>query len=965
MRMELKNALSKEVQFDYWNKKKQIIESQTAIFRHEKDKDKKAIISLYKHDKDISFIADKWKNYTDYLEHVSFVAESNKKIIGHVSIYLIENAITEGEKKLNAWILGPFIVDKEYRNAKEKHDRIKNNYFIGNNLIEFVLKNYCELNEIEKIYIAGTIEDRPFFEHFFYFQEAEKIQAPLWIKPLKVPDDNNNNSIVYKLSHKKIVRLLIYNYLKKKFANMDKEDHPTNKIFSSKEIFSNYYEKLGDNCATDRIIVVIGAGASIEANLLTGDETSDIIQKQIISPDESAIDKLIKEKFDEYFELCKNSEDKSKIKKRISDNLKEFNNKSQAYINESVIEDEINHLTTVFGESPDFESKLQALSKYPAIENKVREILKELMGSRYQPLLSYEILAHLFKQRAIDVIINFNFDELLDQSISDELREDQYIKILSDGDFYDNEEKKFFQKPIYIKPHGTYSHPSTMRFTKNDYFFIPAGIKKAIELSMQENISILFIGFSMKSIEFNSMLKAKILNSLKPKNNDPNNSKIDILECYYLDKVSPDYDTYKTIGLDDKEMREIKQRRSKIPEDGFIAINEYKNGFGYNSVSDFLKYVAKEIRCFFDDNSYGFEISTPKEFIFPSITRHQVVCSLFKDACIDPGEDSDPLGKDSDNNYKESYFYIRCALELLFATASKKGKISLALLNRDRVGSYYRKYIEEYSRKKDHLEPCETLFDIAENLNLEQHSNFYQIDTTIESVEDLAAGFESFIKKIGRKKADNSFYQKVLNNYTKLSVNEKIIKVLSKRYSGPSKEIELYADGVIPLIFQYPAQVYYIRTRLELYNLLYKLIENPEFDRIKIASQNPSWFIKKDNPIYKCLMKLESGKKMDIVIAKNHSDSEEDKSAVTDLEQSPNIEIKTRDWYKHKRFMALFGRNRTANSFDSCAIIYYDQSHHSSYVTPIIAFSDNHTDLSTFEKIFTCYWDKSTPLVSG
>ena len=48
-------------------------------------------------------------------------------------------------------------------------------------------------------------------------------------------------------------------------------------------------------------------------------------------------------------------------------------------------------------------------------------VLCDKCDVRYYPGLAYEILAHLMKHGFIDAIINFNFDEVLDQAIEDEL----------------------------------------------------------------------------------------------------------------------------------------------------------------------------------------------------------------------------------------------------------------------------------------------------------------------------------------------------------------------------------------------------------------------------------------------------------------------------------------------------------------------------------------------------------------
>ncbi len=172
-----------------------------------------------------------------------------------------------------------------------------------------------------------------------------------------------------------------------------------------------------------------------------------------------------------------------------------------------LFKDEIEELSQVYRlEKNDFETVLLALSKY--FPKDIYEKLATYYGYRYYPDSFYELLAHLFKNRFIDAIINFNFDELLDQAIEDEMGCSAYRKVLFDGDLpdYDNEVIKDdrFQRPFYVKPHGTVSHKTSMRFTRRDYFNISSDIDIFLgkllsgKLSAKNNIKVnlLVFGFN-------------------------------------------------------------------------------------------------------------------------------------------------------------------------------------------------------------------------------------------------------------------------------------------------------------------------------------------------------------------------------------------------------------------------------------------------------------------------------------
>lgn len=125
-----------------------------------------------------------------------------------------------------------------------------------------------------------------------------------------------------------------------------------------------------------------------------------------------------------------------------------------------------------------FETRMAALIKYldkgKMVGDKIgtEEVLFQLkkhVNHKYLPSLFYELTAHLFKYRFIDVIINFNFDELLDNAIEDELEERSYLRIVHDSDirgFNHICDLNRLKTPIYIKPHGTYSPRWAKSLTK-------------------------------------------------------------------------------------------------------------------------------------------------------------------------------------------------------------------------------------------------------------------------------------------------------------------------------------------------------------------------------------------------------------------------------------------------------------------------------------------------------------------
>ncbi len=107
--------------------------------------------------------------------------------------------------------------------------------------------------------------------------------------------------------------------------------------------------------------------------------------------------------------------------------------------------------------------------KHEACAREIRQLLYDYYaaGGLWEeagppPLLVYELVAHLLKHGFIDHVITFNFDELLDAALTNELGSDAYLRIFSGFECVSIRDQ---HKPTLIKIHGTVSSPESMRFT--------------------------------------------------------------------------------------------------------------------------------------------------------------------------------------------------------------------------------------------------------------------------------------------------------------------------------------------------------------------------------------------------------------------------------------------------------------------------------------------------------------------
>lgn len=314
----------------------------------------------------------------------------------------------------------------------------------------------------------------------------------------------------------------------------------------------------------------------------------------------------------------------------------------------------------------DFETILLAISKFYPQDLK-REISRRYKHKFY-PSLSYEVIAHLMKHRFVDAVINFNYDELLDQAIEDELGQDEYKKIIAEGD-YGNvstmDQGGGMKYPIYLKPHGTCSNPSSLRFTREDYFTLPFGISSVIEkllsgtkvkideINEETPVNLIVVGFNMQSFEFNMVFE----------NCFPPDSRM-----YFINTDIPNIVNLPEPSEEGKSKRELFLKM--FSEDNLIQVLK-------SEVDDSENYTLDNI---FNILWANIDSSFHKDYKPRSITRHELISNLFKEHELI-----------LDSNQIE-YLKDRTWVELTLSISKYKGFVSLIQLFDDRFGKYFSQY---------------------------------------------------------------------------------------------------------------------------------------------------------------------------------------------------------------------------------------------------------------------------------
>ena len=336
-------------------------------------------------------------------------------------------------------------------------------------------------------------------------------------------------------------------------------------------------------------------------------------------------------------------------------------------------------------ESLDFEKYISFLAKTFG-KDKVTEKLKEFYSVKYAPCLSYEIIAHLLKHGFIDVVINFNFDELLDQAIEEEVGQGNYYKIVSDGDVISLSDivvNGSLKIPVYIKAHGTASNKSTLSLTQNNYFQIPKEVSNLIEqlvsgkrenkLSRISTVNVTCIGYSMQSEQFNSILEEH----LSPQ------SQIFNLNVH----------------------GEPSSRNNKIDglRKGFVNLDYIEPQDGLSSFDVAMRRLWAHVAdCF-----------TPS-FKPRQISRHEIISNIFYEYNIVGDENNQKA--DARPKLKEyfnfNYFLDRVIIEIGILIAKNKGILDFHEVMPERLCNYYHLY-RKRNENREKKEGFTTLYAIA------------------------------------------------------------------------------------------------------------------------------------------------------------------------------------------------------------------------------------------------------------
>ncbi|HEY4287935.1 MAG TPA: SIR2 family protein [Puia sp.] len=165
-------------------------------------------------------------------------------------------------------------------------------------------------------------------------------------------------------------------------------------------------------------------------------------------------------------------------------------------------------------DTDDFKTILFSLNRINGdlLKQHVQQALQKESGYNY----AYAQIATLLKKRKIRGAINFNFDELLDRQMRQVFGgEEEYRYIYSDltcpADLAEMPVEHREWLPVYCKPHGTISHPETLRFTRTDFYRIQPLQRQLLErMFTGDPVTLVVIGFRLKFYEFSTIISESL-----------------------------------------------------------------------------------------------------------------------------------------------------------------------------------------------------------------------------------------------------------------------------------------------------------------------------------------------------------------------------------------------------------------------------------------------------------------------
>lgn len=609
----------------------------------------------------------------------------------------------------------------------------------------------------------------------------------------------------------------------------------------------------------------------------------------------------------------------------------------------------------------EFEAQLSAIGQTLGNSRRVQAAISDLYNVRHPTILSYELLAHLLKHRFLDAIISMNFDELLDQSLEDELGIGEYERIVSDRDCVNVQSDISAPDylPLYIKLHGTASEPESIRFTRESYYDSPVQVgTEAARLFRTSECVVLNLGFGMGSFDLHRLLA--------------------IPDKLWLFNLSAEPLTLKAETAIRRERERHRKGESNFRES---PENEKKRAAGKAHEEDeetksrASDKMMDELLVEVDRRVTGISQDGPFEVMLRSVQRHRTIVGLLgPDSTAgkrlvdlprssDPHLSLDPLIRSTDGPaLKAEYLLRRTMLELALAMARGRGLLSVATLAVDRGGLYYDSYCRSEKKRPMRWK------DVYETVGFKQNDRMPDV---FEAMDEVCRNGPSDEKRVyddclKPDSEDPTFGQKVLEiawqELPQLDVDLLVERVIPHIVDSPGgQEKELLAEGLQQLLEGTEYEIHSRDDRVCSKTFSWpktlktlSSLEAHSFDLLKgagdggdvqvdIISEAGDWLLQRKEEFGR---RLTSSDKIRLIVAFLYN--------VEELwEKFPGAEIRYLHPWHHNRHMVIQRKQpRMA--------LYFARHHRTPYVTPVLVKA--RSDIQVLRTTFKNRWDHATPV---
>jgi hypothetical protein len=636
-------------------------------------------------------------------------------------------------------------------------------------------------------------------------------------------------------------------------------------------------------------------------------------------------------------------------------------------IGQTAIEAEKERLERITAvDAGEFEAQLAAIGQVLGDTRRVRAAISSLYLVRHPTILAYELLAHLLKHRFIDAIINMNFDELLDQSLDDELGIGEYHRIVSDRDCVNAQSDVFAPDylPLHIKLHGTASEPESLRFTRESYYDSPVQVAtEAARLFQVPECVVLNLGFGMASFDLHRLLAIPDKLYLYNLSHDPLSRKARKAikrECGRYGK-----ERYGS-GPKFKESAENKLKLERDPPPAVSESPEAKEKASQASdlaMDQLLEQITRRVD--------GLSGAAASAVALRPVTRHRAVAEMLGPTSkpgkrlIDlPHSATDhqillePLSRAArPENVVAGYLLRRTTLELALAMARGRGLVSIATLAVDRCGHYYDAYQRHAGKNPSSWR------DLCALVGFEQNDEVPDVLQATAELRGSPSGDQSevslrevLLPELASKANEGHLLPDLDLEALAERVLPHIVDAPSKReqellnaelqqlYAGTEYEIHSRDDRVCSKTFSHPSV---LRTLTALdahsFELVKSVCPNEEGEEatIEVISETGGWLLNRKPDFIAALRKA----RLRVIVA-----------FLRDVESLfdtfPGIEVNYQQPWHHNRHMAIARKENLP-----LEAIYFARHYRTPYVTPVLV--KRRIDIQLLQTAFDDRWENS------